>query len=605
MRAEKQKNVGHSPISKFIWVAATLLLATTVASADTRTYPILNETSADYVALHASHDVREITSEHDHHLQQQTEQEDENSPTMVVPASNQNVNQRSGPGTNYAIADVLQAGEHAEVVAISEDGEWYLLANGNWVAAFTVTAQSGDFASLPIASDDGVFQPSATEPSGDSNAEDEETTEAGSNDGEYVSLENLPVSERTFIVDTNWLPFWQYDGLEDSDDYTQYGTEIRFRGEREIIVVGIDLDGGDLNNNGETAWLRVRVTPHEGDETEDPNQEYYIYGGANSVRTIEGILTLIDIAAEIHTGTSTEVSANDASLRSELDTEYPETFPSLSQEPVRPFDSYPEENIHYGYAGDVDSQGNPRLTPIDELRFGTDQLTVQEVLAQLDVNSNRLIAGFVDSDPNNPIFVAADSFQIGPVNEQFQDSTNADRFFAMSVFCVGYYEYQYNGNVHVNLILAHPSPQGHLSVFAVGLVDSDWTSYSTVTHLPHNNNQPNSLDRNEYRGFSTGDRLLEDIMWFGNRETNLFPGSPARDVVNFLRGDSEGGALGHFLPGEQGLIVFGVGGDLRGIEDYGYDRIAESFIDPMIEQGYGEASHPLLGSMPINKLIIH
>ena len=50
-------------------------------------------------------------------------------------------NLRSGPGTNFDIVAQGDPGQPVQIAAISEDGQWYLLATGAWIANFLLTEQ--------------------------------------------------------------------------------------------------------------------------------------------------------------------------------------------------------------------------------------------------------------------------------------------------------------------------------------------------------------------------------------------------------------------------------------------------------------------------------
>lgn len=50
-----------------------------------------------------------------------------------------NANLRAGPGTTYAIAGTVTAGQAVTVIGKSAAGDWYELKDGQWIAAFLVT----------------------------------------------------------------------------------------------------------------------------------------------------------------------------------------------------------------------------------------------------------------------------------------------------------------------------------------------------------------------------------------------------------------------------------------------------------------------------------
>jgi len=61
-------------------------------------------------------------------------------PTVEVLSGtvNRNANLRGGPGTSYAIVGAVQKGQTVTIVDESEDGTWYELEGGEWIAAFLV-----------------------------------------------------------------------------------------------------------------------------------------------------------------------------------------------------------------------------------------------------------------------------------------------------------------------------------------------------------------------------------------------------------------------------------------------------------------------------------
>lgn len=51
---------------------------------------------------------------------------------------NQTANLRAGPSTDYAIVGSANAGEALKVVGVNTAGDWYLLEDGKWIAAFLI-----------------------------------------------------------------------------------------------------------------------------------------------------------------------------------------------------------------------------------------------------------------------------------------------------------------------------------------------------------------------------------------------------------------------------------------------------------------------------------
>lgn len=71
-----------------------------------------------------------------------------------IPVINTTVNAvanlRSGPGTSFEIVSEATLGQPVQIAAVSEDGGWYLLATGAWIATFLVDDQP---ANVPVVND--------------------------------------------------------------------------------------------------------------------------------------------------------------------------------------------------------------------------------------------------------------------------------------------------------------------------------------------------------------------------------------------------------------------------------------------------------------------
>lgn len=70
--------------------------------------------------------------------------------SLIATSVIENANLRAGPGTNFAIVGQATAGQEVQVAAVSEDGGWYLLGNGAWIASFLVAAPE---APVPVVND--------------------------------------------------------------------------------------------------------------------------------------------------------------------------------------------------------------------------------------------------------------------------------------------------------------------------------------------------------------------------------------------------------------------------------------------------------------------
>jgi len=69
---------------------------------------------------------------------------------LIATSVIENANLRAGPGTNFAIIGQATAGQEVQVAAVSEDGGWYLLGNGAWIAGFLVATPE---APVPVVND--------------------------------------------------------------------------------------------------------------------------------------------------------------------------------------------------------------------------------------------------------------------------------------------------------------------------------------------------------------------------------------------------------------------------------------------------------------------
>lgn len=58
--------------------------------------------------------------------------------SAIVGTVTKDANLRAGPGTNYAIAGTVKAGQAVTIVGKNDAGTWYHLDNGKWIAAFLI-----------------------------------------------------------------------------------------------------------------------------------------------------------------------------------------------------------------------------------------------------------------------------------------------------------------------------------------------------------------------------------------------------------------------------------------------------------------------------------
>lgn len=95
-------------------------------------------------------------------------------PTVVAtpPAADQakgaqasgNGNLRSGPGTNYARVGSVQAGQALEITGQNAQGDWYQLADGNWIAGILVTNAPAGLAVVEAPAVELAAEPAAAQP---------------------------------------------------------------------------------------------------------------------------------------------------------------------------------------------------------------------------------------------------------------------------------------------------------------------------------------------------------------------------------------------------------------------------------------------------------
>ena len=74
---------------------------------------------------------------------------------VVSTTASVTANIRSGPATTFDIVTQVGPGAPLGLVAVSQDGQWYLLSDGAWIASFLVTDQPAD---LPIATQEIIDQ---------------------------------------------------------------------------------------------------------------------------------------------------------------------------------------------------------------------------------------------------------------------------------------------------------------------------------------------------------------------------------------------------------------------------------------------------------------
>ena len=77
--------------------------------------------------------------------------------------ANSDANLRAGPGTDYGIVGGLQAGDQVIVSGRNEQGDWYQLESGEWIATFLVDGVSENLPFVavsepePVSSSGGII----------------------------------------------------------------------------------------------------------------------------------------------------------------------------------------------------------------------------------------------------------------------------------------------------------------------------------------------------------------------------------------------------------------------------------------------------------------
>jgi len=66
----------------------------------------------------------------------------------IIGVVNRNANARLGPGTGFSVSGQYQSGEEVTIVGRNDAGDWFLLDDGTWIAAFLVDTLSEDISRL-------------------------------------------------------------------------------------------------------------------------------------------------------------------------------------------------------------------------------------------------------------------------------------------------------------------------------------------------------------------------------------------------------------------------------------------------------------------------
>jgi uncharacterized protein YgiM (DUF1202 family) len=117
-------------------------------------------------------------------------------PQVILPTVTTNANLRAGPGTQFALLGGTIAGQTINIVARNEAGDWFLLDNGGWVAAFLV-ANPPALATLPISGADQVTPttPVTTTPP--------LTTTAAVTPTAVITTTTLGIRDNLYLIDAN------------------------------------------------------------------------------------------------------------------------------------------------------------------------------------------------------------------------------------------------------------------------------------------------------------------------------------------------------------------------------------------------------------------
>lgn len=190
-------------------------------------------------------------------------------PAPVGPRIASNANLRAGPGTTYPIAGSAAADTSVEIIAADPTGQWYLLANGAWIAAFLIVNAP---ASLPIV----TVQPPptvaavATEPAAQPTTAPAPAGVSTLGDIRLIVIRNAGTFEILEIHNTGPVPIdisgWQLYGSK-GDDGCQIPAGIVVQpgqgyqvatGDSQPALPGLKCGDKTIwNNEGETIFLRT------------------------------------------------------------------------------------------------------------------------------------------------------------------------------------------------------------------------------------------------------------------------------------------------------------------------------------------------------------
>lgn len=159
----------------------------------------------------------------------------------VAPSVTVNANLRSGPGLEFPQIGGTIAGQTINIVARDDAGEWFLLDNGGWVAAFLV-ANAPDVASVP------VFDPNAAAP-----AAPEPAPEAA------PITETAPITTPTTVTPTTAAPVTL--GVLDNL-YIVDATELIARYERSLAEIDRLVTQAGQNESllEDAQWIQSMTT---------------------------------------------------------------------------------------------------------------------------------------------------------------------------------------------------------------------------------------------------------------------------------------------------------------------------------------------------------
>jgi len=202
----------------------------------------------------------------------------------------QNANLRAGPGTQYAILGRAPAGSTVRVAATNDAGDWYHLANGNWIAGFLVDLNTRGQAA------DAVL-PTVT-PSGAAARPAVATAVAKPTLTPTAPPAAAPSPGNRFIVTERRL----WDVIENGGALD--GPSVHCGSGRELHVNVLDENGSRINGVAVQVQYGAREIEVTGSQGKGDGVAEFVLGGGQDVKVIrdnDGTPVTSDVATGLST----------------------------------------------------------------------------------------------------------------------------------------------------------------------------------------------------------------------------------------------------------------------------------------------------------------